>query len=52
MMNLVGGATALLATDLCRRLRQFGLSVRRLECAGSPKEAALFGLGLETVMAT
>jgi uncharacterized protein YbjT (DUF2867 family) len=48
-MILVVGATGLLGTEICRRLRERGWPVRGLVRAGSPKEAALRELGVEIV---
>jgi NADH dehydrogenase len=48
-MTLVVGATGWLGAEICRRLRQRGVRVRGLVRLGSPKEAALTGLGVEVV---
>jgi uncharacterized protein YbjT (DUF2867 family) len=44
-MNLVIGATGVLGSEICRRLRQRGLPVRALVRRGSPREAQLAELG-------
>ena len=46
-MILVVGATGLLGSEICRRLRERGRDVRALVRAGSPREAALRALGVE-----
>lgn len=46
-MILVAGATGMLGSAVCRRLRGAGRSVRALVRATSPKEEALRGLGVE-----
>ena len=46
-MILVVGATGLLGSDICRRLRARGLPVRGLVRAGSAGEASLRALGVE-----
>lgn len=48
-MILVVGATGLLGTEICRRLRERGWPVRGLVRTGSPKETALRELGVEIV---
>ena len=48
-MILVVGATGLLGTEICRRVRERGWPVRGLVRAGSPREAALRELGVEIV---
>jgi uncharacterized protein YbjT (DUF2867 family) len=44
---LVVGATGLLGTEICRRLRERGRDVRALVRAGSPREYMLRGFGVE-----
>lgn len=46
-MILVAGATGLLGTEICRRLRARDLPVRALARPGSPKAASLEALGVE-----
>ncbi len=46
-MILVVGATGLLGSEICRRLRARNLPVRGLVRAGSPGEAALRAMGVE-----
>jgi uncharacterized protein YbjT (DUF2867 family) len=46
-MILVVGATGLLGSEICRRLRARDRDVRALVRAGSPREAALRELGVE-----
>src|SRR3954462_1894440 len=46
-MNLVIGATGVLGSDICRRLRALGLPVRALVRRGSAREAELAALGVE-----
>lgn len=46
-MILVVGATGILGSEICRRLRGRGLAVRALVRAGSSGEAALRGIGAE-----
>jgi uncharacterized protein YbjT (DUF2867 family) len=46
-MNLVIGATGVLGSEICRRLRQRGLPVRALVRRGSAGEAALKALGVD-----
>ena len=46
-MNLVIGATGVLGSEICRRLRQRGLPVRALVRRGSAGESRLSGLGVE-----
>ena len=46
-MNLVIGATGILGSEICRRLRQRGLPVRALVRRGSAGEASLVALGVE-----
>jgi NADH dehydrogenase len=46
-MNLVVGATGLVGSEVCRRLRERGLPVRALVRPGSPREATLGGIGAE-----
>lgn len=48
-MILVCGATGLLGSDICRRLRTRGLPVRALSRAGSARAAELKALGVEIV---
>jgi uncharacterized protein YbjT (DUF2867 family) len=48
-MILVVGATGLLGSEICRRLRARGRPVRGLVRPGSPKEAALRELGVEII---
>jgi len=45
-MILVVGATGLLGSEICRRLRERGRDVRALVRAGSAREAALRALGV------
>lgn len=46
-MILVVGATGILGSDICRRLRDRGLPVRGLVRAGSPGESALRAMGVD-----
>jgi NADH dehydrogenase len=46
-MNLVVGATGLVGTEVCRRLRERGLPVRALVRPGSARETTVAGLGAE-----
>jgi NADH dehydrogenase len=46
-MNLVIGATGVLGSEICRRLRARGLPVRALVRRGSAREAELKALGVE-----
>jgi len=46
-MILVVGATGLLGSEICRRLRERGRDVRALVRAGSPRESALRALGVD-----
>ena len=46
-MILVVGATGLLGTEICRRLRERGRDVRALVRADSPREFMLRGFGVE-----
>ena len=48
-MILVVGATGLLGSEICRRLRARGRSVRGLVRPGSPKAEALRAIGVEIV---
>ncbi len=48
-MILIVGATGLLGSEVCRRLRAQDTPVRALVRAGSPKEAELRQLGVEVV---
>jgi uncharacterized protein YbjT (DUF2867 family) len=48
-MILVAGATGQLGSEICRRLRAQGRTVRGLVRPGSPKEATLRQLGVEIV---
>jgi NADH dehydrogenase len=48
-MILVVGATGLLGSEICRRLRARGRPVRALVRPGSTKAAALRAIGVETV---
>jgi uncharacterized protein YbjT (DUF2867 family) len=45
-LTLVVGATGLLGSEICRRLREHGRDVRALVRAGSPREAALRAMGV------
>ena len=51
-MILVVGATGILGSEICRRLRSRDLAVRAFVRAGSPKEAALRDIGVEIFEAT
>jgi uncharacterized protein YbjT (DUF2867 family) len=44
---LVVGATGLLGSEICRRLRERGRDVRALVRAGSPQESALRAMGVQ-----
>lgn len=46
-MNLVIGATGVLGSEICRRLRERGLPVRALVRRGSAREAELKALGID-----
>jgi NADH dehydrogenase len=46
-MILVVGATGLLGSEICRRLRERGRPVRALVREGSPRDAAVRALGVE-----